>query len=49
MRAGGARRREEGSGAELNGKTKKEWGLDYPILLDDTGAAETGAPAAGTT
>lgn len=28
----------EGSGAEVNAKAKKDWGIDYPILLDESGS-----------
>lgn len=28
----------DGSGAEVNGKAKKDWGIDFPILLDESGA-----------
>jgi peroxiredoxin len=29
---------QQGTGVEANAKAKKDWGLDYPILLDETGA-----------
>ncbi len=29
---------QDGSGVEINAKAKKDWGLEYPILLDESGA-----------
>lgn len=29
---------EQGSGKERNAKARKDWGIDFPVLLDETGA-----------